>query len=129
MSNSLQRGNNKELPVNEIIEAVTAKIYEKEPCLLERFGERGKEKCTEDNHHHFNHLKTAYELNDTKVFADYAVWLNGILTKHGMRTQHLLDNFQIIKTVLSEFESQTPEVVSFYKSAIQAGKDALSDYQ
>lgn len=129
MNEAIQGGMDTELPVNEMIEAVTAKIYQQEPSLLERFGERGKEKCKEDNHHHFNHLKTAYELNDTTVFADYAVWLNGILTKHGMKTKHLLDNFQIIETVLSEFEPKAPGVVSFYKSAIQAGKDALSDYQ
>nr|WP_251025901.1 hypothetical protein [Bacillus sp. ISL-47] len=77
-------------------------IYEREPSLLERFGEKGKEKCGEDNHHHMKHLQSAFELNQSAFFTDYAVWLDGILTKHGMKTQHLIDNFELIQTVLRE---------------------------
>ncbi|MCM3391058.1 hypothetical protein [Cytobacillus oceanisediminis] len=49
----------------KIVNHVTEKIYEREPFLLERFGEQGKEKCREDNHHHMKHLETAYELNQS----------------------------------------------------------------
>ncbi|WP_424237884.1 hypothetical protein [Bhargavaea ginsengi] len=95
--------------VNEIVDQVTEKIYELEPALLERFGEQGKAKCREDNHHHMKHLQTAYELNETKVFTDYAVWLNGILTSHGMKTKHLTDNFEIIRSLLVEDSSEQAE--------------------
>ncbi len=32
------------LPVNKIVEKVTEQIYEQEPTLLQKFGERGKQK-------------------------------------------------------------------------------------
>ncbi|RBP92991.1 hypothetical protein DFO70_106121 [Cytobacillus firmus] len=86
----------------KIVNRVTEVIYEREPFLLERFGEQGKEKCREDNHHHMKHLETAYELNQSAFFTDYAVWLAGILNKHGMKTQHLIDNFEIIQAVLAD---------------------------
>ncbi|CEG28825.1 hypothetical protein [Bacillus sp. B-jedd] len=114
------------LPIEQIIDTVTAKIYEREPGLLERYGEKGKLKCKEDNLHHFNHLKTAYELNDKAVFTDYALWLNGILTKHGMSTQHLIDNFAIIEEVLHNYSSNNPALVCFYVTALQAGNELLA---
>ncbi|MCW1927526.1 globin family protein [Bhargavaea beijingensis] len=92
--------------VDEIVDQVTEEIYRLEPALLERFGEQGKAKCREDNHHHMRHLRTAYELDETKVFSDYAVWLDGILTRHGMKTEHLVDNFGMIKSLLAEDNSE-----------------------
>lgn len=92
----------------KIVNRVTEEIYEREPFLLERFGEQGKEKCREDNHHHMKHLETAYELNQSAFFTDYAVWLDGILKKHGMNTRHLIDNFEIIQAVLAE-DKDSPE--------------------
>ncbi|WP_409296723.1 hypothetical protein V1498_02405 [Peribacillus sp. SCS-26] len=79
---------------------VTDKMYEKEPGLLDKFGEQGKKKCREDNHHHFKHLRSTYELDNSKFFTDYAVWLNGILVRHGMETRHLIENFDLISEVL-----------------------------
>ncbi|PAE24939.1 MULTISPECIES: hypothetical protein [Bacillaceae] len=98
---------------DKIVNSVTEKIYEREPSLLERFGEQGKEKCREDNHHHMKHLVTAYELDKSAFFTDYAVWLEGILTKHGMKTQHLIDNFEIIQAVLAEDKDSAEKTEKF----------------
>lgn len=87
--------------IEELADRATKKIYEAEPSLLIRFGERGKEKCLEDNHHHLKQLQTAYELNESSFFIEYALWLNGILTRHGMKTKHLIDNFEIIRELLA----------------------------
>ncbi|MDM5227115.1 hypothetical protein QUF73_12950 [Cytobacillus sp. NJ13] len=92
----------------KVVHRVTEAIYEREPSLLDRFGEQGKEKCREDNHHHMKHLETAYELNQSAFFTDYAVWLDGILNKHGMKTRHLIGNFEIIQAVLAE-DKDSPE--------------------
>lgn len=98
----------------KIVNRVTEKIYELEPSLLERFGEKGKEKCREDNHHHMKHLETAYELDQPAFFIDYAVWLEGILTKHGMKSQHLIDNFEIIQAVLAESKESDEKAGKFH---------------
>lgn len=103
---------------DEIVDQVTEKIYRLEPALLERFGEQGKAKCREDNHHHLKHLQTAYELNETKVFTDYTVWLNGILTRHGMKTKHLINNFEITRSLLAEDNSE--QAKSYRQSLIRA---------
>ncbi|MGG3804182.1 hypothetical protein [Metabacillus fastidiosus] len=98
-----------------IVNKVTDMIYEREPSLLERFGDKGKEKCREDNHHHMKQLESACELNQSVFFTDYAVWFNGILTKHGMKTEHLIDNFKIIQKVLLEAEDMDKEKTETYR--------------
>lgn len=85
-----------------LIDQVIVQLYEKYPSLYVRFGEKGKKKCREDNEHHFAHLETAYELQNTQFFVDYARWLNGILQKHGMTSEHLYDNFKIIEEVITQ---------------------------
>lgn len=114
---------NQELIVNQ----VTAMIYEKEPSLLERFGEKGKEKCREDNHHHMKQLHAAYELDQADFFIDYALWLDAILRKHGMTTQHLIDNFSIIKTILHEAQFAKQEVTESYITYLDQAMEALTN--
>lgn len=110
----------------QLVAIVTDQIYENDPSLLDRFGERGKEKCIEDNHHHLKHLHTAYELDSDQVFIDYALWLNGILVKHGMSRQHLLDNFLIIEDVLLEMDDHSDMQLK-YISYLRAGREALNN--
>ncbi|EWG12993.1 hypothetical protein [Cytobacillus firmus] len=98
----------------KIVNGVTEKIYEREPSLLQRFGVQGKEKCREDNHHHMKHLETAYELDQSAFFTDYAVWLDGILKKHGMESRHLIDNFEIIQAVLAEEKESAEKAERFH---------------
>lgn len=83
-------------------EIVTKRIYENNPELWERYGEKGWNKCIEDNIHHIQHLETTYELGDSKFFTDYATWLDGILQKFGMQTKLLVENFSIIIDALKE---------------------------
>lgn len=77
-----------------IMEEVTDGIYRDYPILLEKYGERGRQKCKEDNEHHIKYLQTAANMDEEKYFIDYAHCLNGILTSRGMKTEHLFDNFQ-----------------------------------
>ncbi|SFB21873.1 MULTISPECIES: hypothetical protein [unclassified Bacillus (in: firmicutes)] len=111
---------------NSIVDKVTEMIYEREPSLLERYGERGKEKCREDNHHHMKHLQTAFELDNQTFFTDYAIWLDGILTKHGMTSKLLIDNFNFILDVLDENEdSLTPQQKQSYTTYLTAAIGVL----
>ncbi|MCM3719394.1 hypothetical protein [Fictibacillus phosphorivorans] len=88
--------------INAMVETVTERIYENDPSLMDRYGEKGRAKCIEDNHHHFKHLETAYELENEEFFTDYALWLDGILQKFGMKTELLIENFSLIIDVLNE---------------------------
>ncbi|QKS73159.1 hypothetical protein FLK61_25475 [Paenalkalicoccus suaedae] len=92
---------------HHLLEDVTARIYERDPSLVEKYGEAGKQKCYEDNQHHLKQLHAAYTIDDATMFVDYSVWLDEILRKHGMSTQHLVDNFEIL------IESLTQNSVGF----------------
>ncbi|UOE93170.1 hypothetical protein [Alkalihalobacillus sp. LMS39] len=85
---------------HRLIDEVVLRMYEAFP-ELHQFGEKGKQKCREDNEHHFHHLETAYQLDSEKIFVDYAEWLNGILLRHGMKTNHLIDNFERIAVAIT----------------------------
>jgi hypothetical protein len=103
-----------EFNINAMVERVTEKIYENDPSLMDRYGDKGRAKCIEDNHHHFKHLETAYELDNEEFFTDYALWLDGILTKFGMSTELLMDNFSLIIDVLNEQDvKDTPRIETY----------------
>ena len=83
------------------IAAHTAKsIYDAYPNLWERFGERGFLRTEEDNMHHLDHLETAFELQDSKVFVDYSKWLETVLTSRNVETALIIDNFERLIKVL-----------------------------
>lgn len=107
----------------EIAEEVTRDIYRDFPELLDRFGERGYQKCIDDNMHHLNHLDTAYQVQDTKPFVDYAIWLNNVLTSRGMQTSLVIDNFERLDRI---FEGRLPaEWLPFYRDCLQKANETL----
>jgi hypothetical protein len=113
--------------INIMVERVTEKIYENDPTLMERYGDKGKTKCIEDNHHHFKHLETASELDNAEFFTDYALWLDGILQKFGISTEHLMDNFSIIIDILNEYKNETNPKVEIYIDYLNRANDILGE--
>ncbi|MCA1056128.1 hypothetical protein LCM10_14100 [Rossellomorea aquimaris] len=107
-----------------VIDRAVTKLYERYPELLERFGEGGRQKCYEDNVHHFNYLQTTDAARDEKVFVDYALWLNNVLISRGMKSDHLIDNFVCIVEALDESELQQAEA---FKQYLQAGIGAIRE--
>ncbi len=110
---------------SQLIDRVTDRIYAMEPDLWEKYGERGVQKSKEDLMHHIRHLETTYQLQDAKVFVDYAVWLNGILVAHGMKTHHLTDSFRVIGEELEPGKHGTPEAISAYLMYMEAAINRL----
>lgn len=110
--------------INSIIEEVTDGIYKDYPILLEKYGERGRHKCREDNEHHIKYLQTAASMDEEKYFIDYAHWLNEILTSRGMKTEHLIDNF---KRLISAFEGLNDDNFTIvYTNILESAIDSLS---
>ncbi|MTH53715.1 hypothetical protein GKZ89_09895 [Bacillus mangrovi] len=106
--------------VKQAIDHVVSGIYRQYPELLEKYGERGKEKCREDNEHHFKHLRTAYEADMPKIFTDYAIWLNNVLTSRGMKSEHLIDNFDRIAEAMGSIDAPERETyIGYLKEANQ----------
>lgn len=109
--------------MNTIIEEVTEGIYRDYPILLEKYGERGRQKCKEDNEHHIKYLQTAAKMDEEKYFVDYAHWLNGILTSRGMQTEHLIDNFQRLKYA---FEKSNDDEQKVFINMLDSAIDSIS---
>lgn len=107
----------------QVIEQVVVGIYKAYPEILERFGEAGRMRCLEDNHHHFDHLETATKLDDPTVFTNYAVWLTNLLTQRGMNKQHVIDNFQRIHNALNEANDPDSRT---YQMLLEAGIKAIT---
>ncbi|WP_166243464.1 hypothetical protein [Paenibacillus turpanensis] len=115
--------------VEACIEDALKGMYEAFPELLERYGERGVQKCREDNRHHFRHLDTAYLLRSSNIFTDYALWLNGMLVRFGMKPDHLIDNFErLIRSIPKRFEEdRAASYVEYLHQAIAAMRQGLGN--
>ncbi|MBT2571187.1 hypothetical protein [Planococcus sp. ISL-110] len=85
---------------NKIASETAKSIYAAHQTLWERFGERGFQHTEKDNHHHLDHLETAYSLDDAKVFVDYAIWLETVLTSRNVETALIIDNFERLQKIL-----------------------------
>ncbi|MDM5206434.1 MULTISPECIES: hypothetical protein [Cytobacillus] len=112
-----------------IAEEVTKRIFQEDPTLIERYGERGRNQTFIDNMHHLDYLKTAMELNTSKIFTDYALWLRGILIKHGMTTQTLIDNFLFLEEELEKCMMVESEIRSAYIGLLGEAVSILRDVQ
>ncbi|MCA1064301.1 hypothetical protein QTG56_03675 [Rossellomorea sp. AcN35-11] len=104
-----------------VIDESISKLYDRYPELHEKFGEAGRKKCYEDNIHHFNYLESAADISESKIFSDYALWLNSILVSRGMKSDHLIDNFKCIMESLEETEIEKGGTFKLYlKQAIES---------
>lgn len=113
--------------IETMIDEVVEEIYKAYPELLERFGENGRIKCREDNQHHFHHLELAYTLNNPVVFLDYTKWLNSLLTSRGMKSEHIIDNFERIQKVIDEKGLQEKE--EYYQNCLTQAISLLKEQE
>lgn len=89
------------IETKQLIAAETAKsIYEAYPDLWDRFGEKGFIHTEKDNHHHLDHLETAFSMADEAIFLDYTKWLESVLRSRGVETALIIDNFDRLTAIL-----------------------------
>ena len=89
------------IETKQLIAAETAKsIYAAYPDLWERFGEKGFIHTEKDNHHHLDHLETAFAMADEAIFLDYTKWLESVLRSRGVETSLIIDNFERLISIL-----------------------------
>lgn len=112
-----------------LAEEVTKRIFREDTTLMERYGERGRGQTFIDNMHHLDYLQTAMALNTAKVFTDYAIWLRGILIKHGMTTQTLIDNFLFLEEELDKNTQIEAEVSYAYINLLREAVSVLKELQ
>ncbi|PCC67701.1 hypothetical protein SAMN02745121_02338 [Nannocystis exedens] len=82
-------------------ERVLGEMYA-DPFWRERFGERADKHGRQDNRFHVQYLQQALADDDPAVIANYARWLQQVLTARGMCTLHLAENFERLAVAVAD---------------------------
>ncbi|WP_226580302.1 hypothetical protein [Halobacillus litoralis] len=106
-----------------IVQLVTDEIYEAYPFLIEKFGQNGRDRTEEDNHHHLDHLAAAYEMNSAAFFIDYTNWLNNVLTSRNVPTYLIIDNYErlirLLGQITLENENEKRVYIAYLEQALE----------
>lgn len=94
---------------DQLARAVTAQFFKENPELLERYGERGRDKCLQDMRYNIEHLVPAVDMGDPSMFTRYVEWLDGLLRARDVPTRDLLRCLELLRNeVFSRYDR--PEV-------------------
>ncbi|MBC8227927.1 cobalamin B12-binding domain-containing protein [bacterium] len=65
--------------IDELSEAIVARIYELEPEFLTLYGEVGRTKCLRDVNYHLSYLSESIAASSSSLLVDYATWVNVVM--------------------------------------------------
>lgn len=80
-----------------IARSVTGLLYAEMPWLMDKYGDRGRDKCLQDMRYNLEHLIPAVELEAPDMFARYAAWCDGVLRARGVPTAELARSMEIMR--------------------------------
>ena len=86
---------------NSIAQKVSDQFFLDHPEWLVRYGERGRQFCTEDTRFHIDFLCGAMEAGSAESFADYALWTTRMLDARGIAAHSLEENLTRISSQLA----------------------------
>ncbi len=106
-----------------VARSVTGLLYAEMPWLIDRYGERGRQKCLQDMRYNVEHLAPAVELEDPAMFARYAAWCDGVLRSRGVSTEELARSFVLMESdVAARLPGEQADAVA---ACLRAGVAAL----
>lgn len=108
-----------------LAEAVTARHYERQPELAERYGRAGREKCRQDAAYHLSYLAESLAAGSSELFADYVAWAKVMLEGRGVPAADLSRNLEVLRDVLAE--ALPPGAAGLAAAAIEEGLRRLPD--
>ena len=94
-----------------LAEAAAGALYRLRPELEMRYGEGGRRHCQKDLGHHLRFLAAAVEMDDAKMFADYAAWAAGVMVAHGVDVEDTLASFRALEGVAAAVPPEAAEAV------------------
>ena len=107
-----------------VARAVTAALYAASPALLERHGERGRDKCLQDMHYTIEHLIPAVDLGDPALFVRYVEWLDGLLRARSVDTRDVVRCLELIREqCIERFPRAESEAIG---AILQAGRTVFA---
>lgn len=81
---------------------VTERHFAADPVLHARWGDRGREKCTEDSLRHLSYVSAAAMSGSDALFDAYVGWARILLGRLGFTEQHLAQNLSLLRDALIE---------------------------
>jgi methanogenic corrinoid protein MtbC1 len=98
------------------------------PDWLQRYGQRGRQFCTDDARFHIDFLCGALEAGSPESFADYALWTTRMLGARGIAAHTLVETFAQLASQLAAVLSPDAysEALSFLTRAKNACEEAAS---
>jgi hypothetical protein len=91
------------------------------PFWKDRFGDRGERHSHEDHAHHVRYVVEAMRANRSEIVADYARWLQSLLTTRGMCTLHVEESFlRVSDAIAAEGLDDARESAPFIEAATRA---------
>lgn len=107
-----------------IARAVTVKLYDECPELIERHGERGRQKTLQDMHYNVEHLIPAVDLQEPGMFVKYVEWLNDMLSSRGVLTKYTRRCLELVNDeVRARYDSAEAGAIT---SIVDAGLAAVN---
>jgi hypothetical protein len=106
-----------------IARGVTKRMFDDYPDILEKHGERGRQKCLQDMHYNIEHLIPAVDLEKPEMFADYARWLDTMLGSRGVSARDVRRCFEMVADEARDrYDGDVAKVID---AVIRAGVDAV----
>ncbi len=80
----------------DLAAAITNEHYRRDPELLTRYGERGRQKCLEDATFHLRYLAETLTTGQPQLFRDYVGWVKIMLAGRGISAHDLKENLLVL---------------------------------
>jgi methylmalonyl-CoA mutase cobalamin-binding domain/chain len=81
---------------------ITDRQFAADPSLATRFGDRGRQKCTEDARRHLEYLSSASATGRASLFTDYVAWAKILLARLGLSDDDLATNLHLLRDAVRE---------------------------
>jgi len=100
---------------DELADLVTAKQYEIQPELEQRFGPTGYKKTRQDTLYNIRYLSQSIQIQSPLLFASYITWLKVLLEGYKITSEDLRINLRCLQQVIEEqMEAALIEVIQPY---------------
>lgn len=108
-----------------LAQTMTDLHFQSHPKLVEKYGEKGKEKCYQDAIYHINYLSQAIRIDSQKIFNSYLDWTRTMLKERGMGENDLMDNMRFLKKAIHQNISgdDASELVAYIDRGLASLRD------
>lgn len=86
----------------QLARAVTDALYEERPELLDKHGERGRDKCLQDMRYNVEHLTPAVAMDDLRMFLGYVEWLDNLLRARTVSTRDVIRCLELLESEIAK---------------------------